>query len=183
MRRIIAMLMLLLYAVIGTANQTSTKMSLFNINELSQKSPGEKVSILSINSTIPDSIVNKISEGKTIHYVSHGKINTNDLLFRVLKETGPAHLNISTWSIGSYVANQFVNKYKKEVFLSCKFLFDKRILNNHLQPYNLIKKYFDHRLTKIHAKVILLQNENYKMSYYRYISNIFKLDFSFFLNA
>ena len=95
MRRIIAMLMLLLYAVIGNSNQTKP-MSLFNISDLTQKSPGEKVSILAINSTVPDSLVNKIEEGKTIHYVSHGKINTNDLLFRVLKETGPRQFCILT---------------------------------------------------------------------------------------
>jgi len=147
---------------------------LTSVNSMSLFSPGDvekrnkeqcakqDVQLVEMQSQL--AVFDGIEQGKTYQYFSQGIVNTNDLLWRILKRTGPADLCISTWSMGRYVADQFIKKYDKGLFTSAKFLMDTRCKANSKTPIYVLQHKFDVRLCRIHAKIILLKNENWRLT-------------------
>ena len=110
--------------------------------------------------------IGEISRTKDIHFVTWGKWSMPDLLFYILKQTGPAHLLISTWSIANDAMEKLILRYRKKEVLSCSFLLDPRVRARDPKPLQLAERNFTCRLVACHAKVTVLWNQEWKLTIY-----------------
>lgn len=103
-----------------------------------------------------------IEPGKAKHYYSSGAFNLVQLILYVLKQTGPAHVFLASYSISERAITTLRNHLDKGDILSIRFLIDNRVRTISPKP-------FDHMITAfpgcvrcrtLHAKVALIYNEN-----------------------
>lgn len=103
-----------------------------------------------------------IEPGKAKHYYSSGAFNLVQLILYVLRQTGPAHVFLASYSISERAITTLRNHLDAGDILSIKFLIDNRVRTISPKP-------FDHMLTAfpdcvrcrtLHAKVALIWNEN-----------------------
>lgn len=108
--------------------------------------------------------IGNIHHNEFINFWSFGSYSLHELLFHVLKQTGPAHVNLCTWSISQEAIEQITRKYNNGEILSIKFLLDSRVKVCKAKPLQMIAANFRHAITRIHAKVVTIENENWKIS-------------------
>jgi hypothetical protein len=107
----------------------------------------------------------EIVRGFSYHYATAGLWSSHDLLFHLLKFTGPAKVYIATWSITEDPARMLVNGLNSGAILELYGLFDIRVKIRNPETYvfakhNLCKA----RLTVCHAKVTVIENEQWNIS-------------------
>jgi hypothetical protein len=105
-----------------------------------------------------------IKQGDIVNFVTSGRWSMHDLLFHLLSFTGPANVDISTWSISELVVRQVLDFQRNGQILSCRFLLDKKVKVRNPAPLQLITQNFPHQLIEIHAKVLLIQNYDWKIT-------------------
>ncbi len=107
-----------------------------------------------------------IRQGSDKHFYSNGAFNLVQLLLYVLKQTGPAHVFLSTYSI----AEDSIATLRRYVdcgnILSIRFLIDNRVRSISPKPFaHLIASFPDsYRCTSLHAKVALVSNDYWHVS-------------------
>ena len=62
-----------------------------------------------------------------INFWSYGSFSLHELMFYILQQTGPAHINMCTWSISQDAIEKIIRKYQKGEILSIRFLLDPRV--------------------------------------------------------
>jgi hypothetical protein len=105
-----------------------------------------------------------LSQGDIVNFVTSGRWSMHDLLFHLLSFTGPANVGIATWSISELVVRQILNHQKNGQILSCRFLLDKKVKVRNPAPLQLIASNFTNQLVEIHAKLLLIENNNWKIT-------------------
>jgi len=158
-------------------------MSLFDINEVkinkSSYTPkkGDKLikasknnnlktltRIGKINDTLKQCI-GDINHNQCIHYVTKGQWSMHNLLFYVLDITGPADVYFSTWSVSEDAVRQLVDYTNNDKIEHLYGVFDWRVKIRRPKAFELIKSgVVDLRLTSCHAKVTVIQNENWDVN-------------------
>ena len=108
--------------------------------------------------------IGEIIPGKQKHYYSDGNFNLIRLIFHILKQTGPAHVLMSTYSISQDSLEQVRNRIQREEILSIRFLIDNRVKVMSPKPFQMLKEGFSYRCISLHAKVALIWNEDWKIS-------------------
>ena len=108
--------------------------------------------------------IGEIIPGRQKHYYSDGNFNLIRLIFHILKQTGPAHVLMSTYSISQDSLEQVRNRLQKEEILSIRFLIDNRVKVMSPKPFQMLKEGFTYRCISLHAKVALIWNEDWKIS-------------------
>jgi hypothetical protein len=108
--------------------------------------------------------IGKISLDKNIHFVTYGRWSMHDLIFYCLKQTGPAHLLIATWSISEISIRNLVKKFTDKEILSVKFLLDPRVKVRNPKPLQMLKANFQYTFKPCHAKVTTIENEYWNIS-------------------
>lgn len=104
--------------------------------------------------------------GKDKHFYSSGAFNLIQLLFYILKQIGPAHLFLTTYSISMDSIAALRRKIEASELLSVRFLIDNRVRSISPKPFDYLVTSFPgcHRCLALHAKVALLYNENWKIT-------------------
>lgn len=105
-----------------------------------------------------------IPQDKALHFVTFGRWSMHDLIFYVLKQTGPAHIKMASWSICEPAVRNFVSKVESGEILSCEFLLDPRVKVRNPKPLQMVQMNFVHRFAACHAKVTTIENDNWKIS-------------------
>lgn len=105
-----------------------------------------------------------IPNDKALHFVTFGRWSMHDLIFYVLKQTGPAHVKIASWSVAEKAVRTFVSKVESGEILSCEWLLDPRVKVRNPKPLQMIQANFVHRFAACHAKVTTIENENWNIS-------------------
>jgi len=108
--------------------------------------------------------IGKIDRGKTIHYYSYGNFNLVRLIMYLIKQTGPVHVFMTSYSFSQKSIEQLKNRLDKGQILSFKIIIDNRVKTMSPKPFQMLSECFDYRLSSIHAKVALLWNDNWKLS-------------------
>lgn len=110
--------------------------------------------------------IGQIQKDHAIHFITSGRFSMNDLLLYVLKQTGPADVWISTWSISELAIRQIVQKYTEGIIRSISFLIDPRVKNRNPKPLQMVIANFNDtvKLKACHAKVTLIENESWTIS-------------------
>jgi len=105
-----------------------------------------------------------LEHGRQKHYYSDGNFNLIRLIFHLLKQTGPAHVFMSTYSISQQSLEKVQNALNKKDLLSIRFLIDNRVKVMSPKPFQMLRQSFTYRCISLHAKVALLENDDWKIS-------------------
>lgn len=107
-----------------------------------------------------------IEQGIDKHFYSNGAFNLVQLMLYVLKQTGPAHVFLSTYSIAEDSISTLRRYVDDGTILSIHFLIDNRVRSISPKPFaHLIASFPDaYRCTSLHAKVALISNDDWHVS-------------------
>lgn len=105
-----------------------------------------------------------LEHGRQKHYYSDGNFNLIRLIFHLLKQTGPAHVFMTTYSISQQSLEKVQNALNKKDLLSIRFLIDNRVKVMSPKPFQMLRQTFTYRCISLHAKVALLENDEWKIS-------------------
>lgn len=104
--------------------------------------------------------------GMDKHFYSSGAFNLVQLLFYILKQTGPAHLFLTTYSISMDSIAAFRRKLDNGDLLSVRFLIDNRVRSISPKPFDYLVNSFAgcYRCLALHAKVALVYNDTWHIT-------------------
>lgn len=105
-----------------------------------------------------------LTPGRQKHYYSDGNFNLIRLIFHILRQTGPAHVLMSTYSISQDSLEQVRSRLNRGQLLSIRFLIDNRVKVMSPKPFQMLREGFQYRCISLHAKVALIYNEEWKIS-------------------
>ena len=105
-----------------------------------------------------------IKPGTNTHFYSFGNFNLVRLIMYLLKQTGPVHLFMTSYSFSNKSIQQLQNHIENDKLLSFQLLIDNRVRSISPKPFQMIASCFNYRCTSVHAKIALLWNDNWKIS-------------------
>ncbi len=108
--------------------------------------------------------IGQLENGKEHHYYSWGNFNLVRLIGYLIKQTGPVHVFMTSYSFSQKSIEQLQNKISKKEILSFKVILDNRVRVMSPKPFQMIAGSFDYRCISVHAKVALLWNDAWKIS-------------------
>lgn len=100
------------------------------------------------------------------HFYSDGAFNLIQLILHVLKQTGPANLFLTSYSISEDSLNALRRKRESGELLSVRFLIDNRVRSISPKPFDYLMTSFadSYRCCALHAKVALIWNDEWQIS-------------------
>ena len=110
------------------------------------------------------SAIGLLENGKEHHYYSHGNFNLVRLICFLLKQTGPAHVMLTSYSFSRESIEMLQNRVQKQAILSFKVLLDNRVRVMSPLPFQMIAASFDYRCISVHAKIALIWNDDWKIT-------------------
>ena len=107
-----------------------------------------------------------INHGHTKHFYSDGAFNLMQLISYVLKQTGPANLFLTTYSISDDSINTLRLKTKQGSLLSVRFIIDNRVRSMSPKNFDYLTGAFPglYRCRALHAKVVLIWNDEWHIT-------------------
>ena len=108
--------------------------------------------------------IGQIEPDKTTHYYSYGNFNLVRLMLYIIKQTGPVHAFMTSYSFSQKSIEQIQRQIELKNLLSFKVIIDNRVRSLSPKPFQMLIQAFDYRCSSIHAKVALLWNDKWKIS-------------------
>lgn len=108
--------------------------------------------------------IGRIEKGVNTHYYSFGNYNLVRLIVYLMKQVGPCHVFLSSYSFSTKSINQLNHLLNDGKLLSFKVLLDNRVRSISPKPFQMIAASFDYRCTSVHAKIALLYNDNWQVT-------------------
>ena len=142
--------------ILETENETQ--------NPVSFSSDNSDLFLIDETSKILTQSIGTIIKGKSIHYYSYGNFNLVRLIMHIIKQTGPVHAFMSSYSFSATSIEQINNRLLHKELLSFKVLIDNRVKTMSPKPFQMLSSSLNYRCTSIHAKVALLWNDDFKIS-------------------
>lgn len=105
-----------------------------------------------------------INQNEIVNFWSFGRWSMHDLLIHLLKQTGPADILVTTWSISEQAIRDILLKHKEGLIKSIQFILDPRIKVRNPKPLQLLAANFPYKMIACHAKVTIIENEQWKIS-------------------
>ena len=104
-----------------------------------------------------------ITDGHDKHFYSNGAFNLVQLVLYMLRQTGTAHVFISSYSIAVQSLAMLRRKLDKGELLSIRFLIDNRVRTISPKPFDYLVTAFAgcYRCCALHAKVALVWNDTH----------------------
>jgi hypothetical protein len=109
--------------------------------------------------------ITHIEDGFSYHIPCFVNWSLHDVLERLLELTGPAHVCLTSWAISEGPARKIANLLKDGKILSLHCLFDHRVTRYCPAAMQLVQGQMGKiKLTGIHAKILVIENENWGIS-------------------
>lgn len=108
--------------------------------------------------------IGELSQKSNTHFVTLGRFSSHDLLLYLLKQTGPADVLVSTWSISELAIRNIVKKHDEGLIKSIAFLIDPRVKVRNPKPLQMLAANFTYKLKACHAKVTTIENDSWNIS-------------------
>lgn len=107
-----------------------------------------------------------LAQGRAKHYYSSGAFNLIQLVLYLLRQTGPAHVFLATYSISDRSIFTLRKHRDEGHILGIRFLIDNRVRTIAPKPFDHMLKAFpgQTRCRTLHAKVALLWNEEWTVT-------------------
>ena len=149
--------------------------SAFDFPKEKQEEPAKRVAVLESSQYDIETISEILSKPKQLgelcqgmdkHFFSDGAFNLIQLLLYVLRQTGPAHVFISTYSIAEDSIATLQRYCDNGKILSIRFLIDNRVRTISPKPFDYLATAFEgrYRCCALHAKVALLWNSEWHVA-------------------
>ncbi len=108
----------------------------------------------------------RIEQGRSKHFYSDGAFNLFQLIAYLLKQTGPAHVLLTSYSIAEDSLAVLRRKVETGEILSVRFIIDNRVKSMSPKPFDVLAKSFPacYRCRAVHAKVALIYNDDWKLT-------------------
>lgn len=108
----------------------------------------------------------QIQTGLEKHFYSKGAFNLVQLVLYLLKQTGPAHVFLSSYSIAEDSLTALKRREEKGELLSIRFLIDNRVRSISPKPFAYLAEAFEgkYRCCALHAKVALVWNSEWNVT-------------------
>lgn len=110
------------------------------------------------------SSIGTLIPGETVHYYSFGNYNLVRLLVYLLRQTGPAHLFMTSYSFSQKSIEQLQKRIERGEILSFRIIVDNRVKSMSPKPFQMLSTCFDYRCFSIHAKIALIWNDRWKIT-------------------
>ena len=124
---------------------------------------GEMVFVADSDKSLTKAI-GQLQNGLTTHYYSWGNFNLVRLMIYILKQTGPAHAFMTSYSFSQKSIEQINLKISQKQLLSFRVIIDNRVKTMSPIPFQMLINSFNYRCTSIHAKIALIWNEHWKIT-------------------
>ena len=108
--------------------------------------------------------IGQLAIGKDTHYYSWGNFNLVRMIIYLIRQTGPVHCLMTSYSFSQTSIEQLQYRIEKKDLLSFRVIIDNRVKTMSPKPFQMLMQSFDYRCTSVHAKVALLWNDNWKLS-------------------
>lgn len=107
-----------------------------------------------------------LQKGVSKHFYSDGAFNLIQLIAYILKQTGPAHVFLTTYSIAEDSINVLKRKIEHGDILSARFIIDNRVRSMSPKNFDLLAGSFTgcYRCRALHAKVALIYNDDWHVT-------------------
>lgn len=116
----------------------------------------------------PEGVLSKhigtISQDEMIHFYSFGSFNMMRLIFHLLDQTGPADIFMCSYSISQQTIEAITRRRKKGLIKDIRFIIDHRVKTMKPKPLQMLLQNFEVRFNAIHAKVSLIENDDWHIS-------------------
>ena len=110
------------------------------------------------------SYLGAIEKNKHYHFWSGGQWNMQDLLVYVLGITGPANVYLTTYAISEDAVISLINLRDKKAIRDLQCIFDYKCKEQKGKSYLLARNNFSVTLSRIHAKVSIIENADWKIT-------------------
>lgn len=115
--------------------------------------------------TIPlESVIGELNHNEAIHCLSLGNWSMHNLIEYVLLQTGPADVQIMTWSIKNAAVQSLLQLREQGQILELTCVFDNRVKAMCPEAWQLAENNIDCRLTKNHSKVTIIKTPDWSIS-------------------
>ena len=112
-----------------------------------------------------ENLIPQIEKDTSIHYVSLTEWSQHELLRHILNKTGAAKVYIATWSMSAPGAIAMIKLCEDQLITELYAILDWRVKVRCPEAHQLAKFNFTKlTLTTCHAKVTVIENENYNIS-------------------
>lgn len=108
--------------------------------------------------------IGQIQQGFNTHYYSFGNYNLVRLIVYLLRQLGPCHVFLSSYSFSTKSINQLNHLIATGKILSFRVLLDNRVRSISPKPFQIIAASFNYRCTSVHAKTALLYNDQWQVT-------------------
>ena len=108
--------------------------------------------------------IGQLENGREHHFYSWGNFNLVRLISYLIKQTGPAHVFMTSYSFSQKSIEQLQHKISKGEILSFKVILDNRVRVMSPKPFQMIASSFNYRCISVHAKVALIWNDRWKIT-------------------
>lgn len=130
-----------------------------------QERPSGLVQIRCRASELLNELFEEIKSGNFIEYCTAGEFSTHQLLRYLLKQSGPADVYISTWTMKEDPARLLHSLKQSGAIRNLYFVFDYRIRTLDAKHFDFISKIATgYVLTKCHAKVMAIDGDKMKLA-------------------
>lgn len=94
-----------------------------------------------------------------IQFVTNGAWSMFDMIDYFLRMVGKSKIHLTSWAVSEQAARKIDKLHEEGYIESLTCLFDYRIKDRKSEPIALLERFGKVHLTKIHAKVIVLESE------------------------
>ena len=108
--------------------------------------------------------IGQLENGREHHFYSWGNFNLVRLISYLIKQTGPAHVFMTSYSFSQKSIEQLQHKISKGEILSFRIILDNRVRVMSPKPFQMIASSFNYRCISVHAKVALIWNDEWKIT-------------------
>ena len=108
--------------------------------------------------------IGKVEPGGVYNFWTLGRYAMADIICHLLRQTGPADVAATTWSINTDSVKKMIARKRDGLLKSFKMWIDPRISRCSPEPMQLLRENFEVLVAPVHAKIACIGNENWKIS-------------------
>lgn len=108
--------------------------------------------------------IGEIRMGGIYNFWTFGRYSMADIINHLLRQTGPADVAATTWSLNTRSVQELINRKKDGLLRSFRMWIDPRVHRAAPDPLQLLQANFETVIAPVHAKLAILGNEEWKIS-------------------
>lgn len=112
-------------------------------------------------------VIGKIERDQDVYILTFGQFNLINALTVLLEQTGPAHVDIATWTAATADLDEVTAMLKNADITRLRFIVDRSFLTRKPKTCHILRQKFGDdfiRSGRVHAKFIAIYNKDWKVA-------------------